>query len=121
MSKVILPEYLDYYATALLWMRIVTLKQNNSQPLTTQEQDLLSMIQSTAFIVPEPILLQLRQIGNITASTKQHLYPQFPPLPIAVIAGHGGYYGELVTPGDDNIHNLYEELPCLGVLSEAVV
>lgn len=123
LTKTILPEYVDYYSTALLWMRIVTLKQKNSQPLTLEENDLLTLVQTTAFVVSEPILLQLRQLGNVVSTTKQHMYPQFPPLPTEVIANHGGYYGELVIPDDDtdvDIHNLYEEIPCLGVLSEAV-
>lgn len=30
LSKVMLPEYLDYYTTAMVWLRAVTLKQKNS-------------------------------------------------------------------------------------------
>lgn len=73
-------------------------------------------------LVPEPIFLQLRQLGNIVTSTKQHLYSEFPALPYHVVQGNGGYYGPLVAPGsntDDNIHNFYEEIPSLGVTSEA--
>lgn len=123
LTKTILPEYVDYYNTALLWMRIVTLKQKNSQALTVEENDLLTLIQTTAFVVVEPILLQLRQLGNVVSTTRQHLYPQFPPLPTGIIADHGGYYGPLLPPGEDidlTVHNLYEELPCLGVLSESI-
>lgn len=58
LTKTILPEYIDYYSTALLWMRIVTLKQRNSQALTAEENDLLNLIQTHAFVVPEPLLLQ---------------------------------------------------------------
>lgn len=122
-SKALLPEYLDYYATAMLWLRIVHLKQRNSQVLTQQEQDLLTLTQTTNFCVPEPLTLQLQQLGNIQTITKQHLYPEFPPLPIHVLAGIPGYYGRITLPGDGadvSIHNLYEEIPCLGVLAEAV-
>ncbi|CAI6374925.1 unnamed protein product [Macrosiphum euphorbiae] len=123
LSKSLLPEYLDYYTTSMLWLRILSLKQKNSQPLIEQEQDILQLVQTTPFTVPEPIFLQLRQIGNIVTSTKQHLYPAFPELPTYQFNHRGGYYGELVVPNpetDDNIHNLYEEIPCLGVLTEAV-
>ncbi|XP_072399130.1 uncharacterized protein [Diabrotica undecimpunctata] len=122
-GKTILPEFLGYYSTALLWLRIIYLKQKNSQPLTEQEQDILTLTQTTVFSVPEPILLQLRQLGNIVTKTGQHLYPEFPPLPVELINQQPGYYGALRIPaqGVNNlIHNLYEELPCLGVLAEAV-
>ncbi|KAG5872092.1 hypothetical protein JTB14_006438 [Gonioctena quinquepunctata] len=78
LAKVILPEYLDYYTTALIWMRIVHLKQRNSQRLTNAEQDLLALVQTTTFCVPETLNLQIRQLGNVVTATKQHLYPEFP-------------------------------------------
>lgn len=123
LSKVLLPEYLDYYATSMLWLRVITLKMKNSQPLTPTEEALLVQTQTTSFNLPEPLLLQVKQLGNVVATTKQHLYPKFPDLPTQVINGLGGYYGNLVAPApnvDNTLHNLYEELPCLGVTSEAV-
>lgn len=108
----------------MLWLRIISLKQKNSQPLTQSKMDLLTLVQTTTFVVPEPILLQLRQIGNVVSLTKQHLYPEFPPLPTSAIAGHGGYFGdfevEVGQAPDPLLHNLYEEIPYLGVVSEAV-
>lgn len=107
----------------MLWLRIIHLKQNNSQPLTEQEQDILTLVQTTSFSVPEPIFLQIRQIGNLVTKTGQHLYPEFPELPNQEINGQLGYYGPIQLPAPDadlNIHNLYEEIPCLGVLAEAV-
>lgn len=44
------------------------------------------LIQNMSFNIPEPILLQLSQIGNITSSTKQHLYPSFPDIAIAIVS-----------------------------------
>ncbi|KAL5237797.1 hypothetical protein ACI65C_005207 [Semiaphis heraclei] len=67
--------------------------------------------------------LPLRQVSYVISSLKQHLYPAFSPMPSYSNQKFGGYYGELQPPGedvDDTIHNLYEEIPCLGVLSEAV-
>lgn len=123
LTKALLPEYLSYYATAMLWFRIITLKERTSQPLTQTEQDLLLLIQTCSFVLPEPILLQVRALGTVVTSTKQHLLPQFPPMPTYPIQLQGGYYGPLVAPGpntDDTLHNLYEEIPCLGVLAYAV-
>ncbi|XP_072758698.1 uncharacterized protein [Anoplolepis gracilipes] len=48
--------------------------------------------------------------------TREHLTPTIRDLPTSVIAGNGGYYG----PINVDTHNMYEEIPCLGVLSEAV-
>ncbi|CAG9818155.1 unnamed protein product [Phaedon cochleariae] len=45
-------------------MRIVHLKQRNSQALTIAEQDLLTLVQTTSFCVPEPLNLQVRQLEN---------------------------------------------------------
>lgn len=108
----------------MLWLRIIDLKHKNSELLTVEEDEVWNRTHTTSFSVPEPILLQLRQVGNITVKhLNQHLYPTFPQLPTWVIAGHGGYYGELVAPAidtNDSIHNLYEEIPCLGVMSEAI-
>lgn len=123
LSKVLLPEYMTYYSVSANWMRMVTLKEKNAQPLTVLEQDLPTLIQSTVFNIPEPLLLQLRVEGNIVTATKQHLYPAFPPMPAEVIAQRGGYYGALAAPAanvDDLRHTLYEEIPCLGVAAFGV-
>ncbi|KAL1492424.1 hypothetical protein ABEB36_010676 [Hypothenemus hampei] len=123
LAKAILPEYLSYYSTAMMWFRMVTLKERTSQPLTQLEQDLLLLIQTCSFVLPEPILLQIRAIGTVVTSTKQHLIPEFPPMPAEVIQQQGGYYDNLAVPGpntDNARHNLYEEIPCLGVLAYAV-
>lgn len=122
LNKALLPEFLDYYSTALLWLRIINLKQRNSQALTEAEQDILMLTQTTNFCVPEPILLQLKQLGNICTMGKQHLYPEFPPLPVVEVNHQPGYYGalEIGNAADPHVHNLYEEIPCLGVLAEAV-
>lgn len=37
LQKVMVPEYLDYYSTALLWMRIINLKVKLRHPLTIEE------------------------------------------------------------------------------------
>lgn len=74
------------------------------------EQDILQLVQTTVFNIPEPIFLQIKQLGNVITTTKQHLYQSFPVLPEKQIQGFGGYYGQLRAPGpniDNGIHNLY--------------
>lgn len=123
LQRVFVPEYMSYYSVAMYWCRIVTLKMRNSQPLTLEEQDLLQLIQYVNFNIPEPLMLALRSVGNVVTRTGQHLYPAFPPLPTGVIQGLGGHYGALAQPApgvDNTTHNLYEEIPCLGVPAYAI-
>ncbi|EZA58147.1 hypothetical protein X777_01875 [Ooceraea biroi] len=68
-------------------------------------------MEQTSFAIPEPILMQLKILGATQTTTRQHIYPQFPTIPTAF-----WMYGPL----DERTHNLYEEIPCLGELSEAV-
>lgn len=121
---IMLPEYLRYYTTAGLWMRIAALKSANQQPMTQNERILLENVKSVNFVYPQPLLMQIQQLGNVLTPCEQHLYLRFPPMPSAALAPCGGFYGPLFPPGvpraDDNIHNLYEELPCLGVTAEAI-
>ncbi|XP_024894021.1 uncharacterized protein LOC112468878 isoform X2 [Temnothorax curvispinosus] len=115
-QKSIVPEYLDYYATALLWFRITKLKCLAHDVLTQEEERLLSIITGCSLYVPEPFMLQLLMFGRIQTLTGAHLCSEFPPLPTEVVQGFGGYYG----PISADTHNLYEEIPCLGVTSESV-
>uniref|UniRef100_A0A2S2NZP7 Uncharacterized protein n=1 Tax=Schizaphis graminum TaxID=13262 RepID=A0A2S2NZP7_SCHGA len=122
--QILLPEYLDYYTTACIWMRMITIKNTNGQSIDEAEREVLSIIGSFSFCVPKPIMLQLEKLGNVVNMCGHHLFATFPTLPQEQIGGRGGYYGVLQPPGpgvDDSLHNLYEEIPCLGVLSEAIM
>lgn len=112
--KEVLPEYLDYYTTAMLWARIVTLKKKLSMPLTEVEGSFYAAIKNETFVLPEPLLMQVKMFGRIKTLTGEDLYPSFPPLPSHRIGDFGGYYGPL----DAATHNMYEEIPCLGVVAE---
>lgn len=83
-SDILLPEYLRYYTTAGIWMRIVALKSFNQQPMTQMERILLENIKTISFVFPQPILMQFQQLGNVLTPTNQHLYPSFPPMPSAL-------------------------------------
>jgi hypothetical protein len=103
---------------------MITIKQTNGQSIDKAERDVLNIIGSISFCVPMPIMLQLEKLGNVVNMCGRHLFVTFPTLPQEQIGGRGGYYGVLQPPGpgvDDSLHNLYEEIPCLGVLSEAIM
>lgn len=116
LQKSITPEVFDYYNTSLLWLRVVSLKLANRQTLTIEEETLVELMSETPLTVTDPIKLYLEGVGNVTPCEQSHLFPSFPPLPTNIINGRGGYYGNL----NADTHSLYEEVPCLGVLAEAV-
>lgn len=116
-DKQMLVEGLRYYSTGLMWTRIIDLKTKTSQVLTSQEEKIQSLTQDIAFKVPQPIFLWLSALGVVKCTTTgQTLIPKFPELPHAQVAGHGGYYGAL----NNATHNIYEEVPALGVCAEAI-
>lgn len=118
-GKEMLVEGIRYYSVGLLWLRIIQLKRANSQALTPAEEDIFRLCESTTFSIPHPIYLYLQALGNIKCTaTGQSLIPTFPTLPTTVIEGRGGYYGAINL--DDQTHNLYEEIPTLGVVVEAL-
>lgn len=116
LGKLIVPEYLDYYHVFCLWARMVHIKNKNQESLTSDEEWLLDVIRNREYSLLEPMSTYLKGIGNIVTITGQHLYPSFPSLPTTTVGGKHGFYGT-VTP---ETHNLYEEIPCFGVLAEAV-
>lgn len=116
-DKQMLVEALRYYGVALMWLRIISLKRANSYELTQQEQTIIELVETTPFNVPEPLYLYYKAYGTIeTSSTGQTLIPTFPSLPAVAVNQHGGYYGALT----EITHNLYEEVPCLGVVAEGL-
>lgn len=125
LAKSLVPEDLDYYVTFLIWLRILGLKAKNKDPMTATEREILEMYESTPHNVPEPLRLYLLTYGNIVTGLGTHLYPQFPVLPTSVINWPDpqvevpGFYGD--GPADADTHNLYEEVPCLGMALAACV
>lgn len=61
-QKNILPEYLDYYSTAVLWFHLVSLKPKLLQRVTSVERDALLLIENSQFSIPDPLMTQLRII-----------------------------------------------------------
>lgn len=105
------PEVHDYYVSAMVWLRIVNLKAATLQDVTPEEETLLSITSSQSFNLTEPIRLFLSGIGVTVTRNGQHIYPSFPPLPTEVVEDVPGLYGLI----NADTHNLYEEIPALGV------
>lgn len=114
--RVLTPEVMDYYSTALLWMRITDLKAQFGNELTKAEETLLRLAENNPLTVPAPLLAYLKSFGGILTKLESNLYPEFPELPTQRVGTVDGLYG----PITEETHNLYEEVPCLGVLAYAV-
>ena len=65
LEKILPREAFRYYATALIWMRIIEIEKNSSQMLTAIEQDLRSLYENGNFNVPEPLIPFLRSFGTV--------------------------------------------------------
>lgn len=122
-NKKMTPEALDYYTSCMIWARIISLKHKLLQPTTAIEDRIYEMLSNETFNLPEPLRLYLLTYGKITTVLGTHLKPTFPPLPLHVINWDGvdvpGFYAE--GPADADTHNLYEEIPSLGVAISALL
>ncbi|XP_039291955.1 uncharacterized protein LOC120353202 [Nilaparvata lugens] len=80
------------------------------------------MLRLESFAIPEPLRLQLLVLGRVKSCLGTSLRPTFPPLPTTVIQWQGiaipGNFAAAITAAS---HNLYEELPCLGIHLAALI
>jgi hypothetical protein len=117
---------LDYYVTAVIWLRVLGLKAKNKDAMTATERNVVQLIETMSLNLPEPLCLYLLTFRNITTAIGTHLYPQFPPMPEAFTdwPEHPGlevpgFYDN--QPVNAETHNLYEEVPCLGMALASLV
>lgn len=65
-TKVQFNEFM-YYNTSLFWMRIIDLKAKQGRvALTTENKEIRKTIVDKSFNIPQPIVLSLSQIGDVT-------------------------------------------------------
>ena len=113
-SKLLTLGAVEYYCGCMAWFKILRLKYVNSQPLTDVEMQIYRMAEHFSFVIPQPIFMYLRNIGNITTPLGDHLIPEFPPLPTQVVDNVPGTLGNI----NEHNHNIYEEVSVIGVLCE---
>jgi len=108
-----------YYATALLWMKLLEVKAKQGRvSLTSAEKDIRKMCQDKSFNVPQPLFIYLSQIGDVTDKMGKDTELQVPALPIVTAGGFGGYPANQVSLES---HALFEEVPSLGMMGDAVM
>lgn len=115
----IVREEFDYYTTALLRFKLIDVKaKQGREALTTAEKNIRKAVQDKSFNVPQPLFIYLSQIGNITDKMGKETEVEVPALPTTVVQNFGGYHAAEI---NEQTHNLFEEIPSLGMAADAVM
>lgn len=119
LDRLLAEQEFIYYATGLFWLRNLEIKAKQGRTaLTSAEKDIRKETQADQFNVPQPLQIYLSQIGDLTDAGGKRTEIEIPALPTAVAGGLGGYHHAQITL---DTHNLYEEVPCLGIAADAVM
>lgn len=119
LDRVVVRHEMVYYATALLWLRLIEIKlKQDRTTLTSAEKDIRKGTMDKVFNVPQPIYAYISQIGNVTDKMGKETKLEDCVLPETVIQGLGGYHASTV---NETSHLLYEELPCLGIAADNIM
>ncbi|KAG8212667.1 hypothetical protein J437_LFUL019487 [Ladona fulva] len=118
LDRILAPAEMSYYTTALLWLRLIDIKAKQGRiALSSAEKDLHKVTMEDKFNVPQPIYAYLSQIGEVKDKGGKTTELEIPALPIATVGGCGGYHAASVTAQS---HNLFEEVPCLGIAADVM-
>lgn len=119
LDRLFTKEELMYYATAMLWIRLIDIKSKQRvEGLTSQEKDILKATKDLTWNVPQPIYAYLAQIGNVVDKMGKETMLRVPALPINVVEGFGGYHNNTVNL---QTHTLFEEVPSLGIAADVIM
>jgi hypothetical protein len=119
LDRKIAKEELSYYATGVLWLKL--LEVNAKQPnlaLTSEEKAIRKAASEDTFNIPHPIFAYLQEIGTYTDKMGKETELNIPDLPIHSAGGLGGYHAAEINA---ETHNLFEEVPSLGVAADMVM
>lgn len=119
LERTIVKEEFCYYTTGLLWLKILDVKaKQGRQSLSSAEKDIRKETQDIEWNVPQPIYAYLSQIGNVTDIMGKEAELELPALPTFQAEGKGGYHAIAI---NQDSHNLFEEVPSLGVAGDIVM
>lgn len=118
-DRILMKEEMAYYATSLLWMRLLDIKaKEGSVALTSEERAIRKAVADEHFNVPQPMFAMLGEIGNFTDKMGKETRHQIPNLPTTIVQGMGGYHSNAINV---DTHNLFEEVPSLGIAGDMVM
>jgi hypothetical protein len=118
-DRVLAKEEMSYYATSLLWLKLIDVKAKQGwEALTSEERSLCKATEEMEFNVPQPVATYLHQIGQFSDKMGETTDVGIPSLPTARAQGMGGYHAPAI---DENTHNLFEEMPSLDIAGDIVM
>lgn len=118
LPRMLTKEMLSYYGIACLWARLIDIKARREHtPLTEVEREFHRFFKTKTYAIPQPLLIYLRTWGHFRDQRGNLLYLADHTLPVTVVGGRTGYHSNRITAQN---HNLYEELPCLGVAGDVL-
>lgn len=119
LDRILMREEVAYYGTALMWLRLLNIKaKQGNQALTSAEKDICKATAKDTFNVPAPLSVYLNEIGPYKDKMGKETQLSIPDLPTSRAQEFGGYHASNITA--DN-HNLFEEVPSLGVAGDMVM
>lgn len=110
-SKELPVEAFRYYAASVFWLRAISIKLWQGQDLTPAEVDLQRTFEGKTLVLPDPIHMGLKAVGNVTTENGEVLAPTFPDAPSTVVGQTPG----LIAVVDAQNHYVYEDYPVVGV------
>ncbi|GBP00583.1 hypothetical protein EVAR_76878_1 [Eumeta japonica] len=93
-------------------------EKNQKRALSFTEQEFLKVFEQQEWNIPQPLFLYLKAVGNVKDKTGKQLHLATHVLPTTAAQNFGGYYSQLMT---EHSHNLYEEIPCLGIVADTLM
>jgi len=110
---------MSYYATSLLWLKLIDVKAKQGwEALTSEERSRCKATEEMELNVPQPVATYLHQIGQFSDKMGKTTDVGIPSLPTARAQGMGGYHAPSI---DENTHNLFEEMPSLDIAGDMVM
>lgn len=119
LERVIVREEISYYATAMLWLKLLDVKAKQANTaLTSAEKDVRKATHDEEFNIPQPIYAYLKEIGSYTDQMGKETELSVPALPVATARNFGGYHANSINA---ETHTLFEEIPSLGIAGDMVM
>jgi hypothetical protein len=119
LDRILAKEEMAYYATSLLWFKLLDVKaKEGNVALTSEEKAIRKAVTDEQLNVPQPVYAMLSEVGNYTDKMGQETKHQVPALPTTVVQGFGGYPANAI---DLNTHNLFEEVPSMDIAGDMVM
>jgi hypothetical protein len=119
LDRVLVKEEMSYYATGLLWLKLTDVKaKQGREALTSEERSIRKATEEMEFNVPQPVSAFLHQIGQFSDKMGKTTDVKVPSFPTQRAQGMGGYHSPEIT---EEAHNLFEEVPSLGIAGDMVM